>query len=57
MDSAAMCELPMSSALARFRQIFEQSPIPYLLLAPDFTIQACNAAYERHIGELPGGRV
>jgi len=52
-----MCDLPMSSALARFRQIFEQSPTPYLLLAPDFTIQACNAAYERHIGRLPGGRV
>lgn len=52
-----MCEPPVSSALTRFRQIFEQSPTPYLLLAPDFTIQAHNEAYERHIGRLPGGRV
>ena len=38
--------------LERFRQVFEKSPNAYLLLAPDFTILACNEAYERHVGRL-----
>ncbi len=40
------------NGVERFRQVFEKSPNAYLLLAPDFTIIACNEAYEQAVGRL-----